>query len=237
MLPGPVFAVELLTTARRARYYALRTFYGLVLLAIFWASYTAYQRSLLFNRLVYPPGGRFPVLVEPGPPGEVSAGEMARFARETFFWFAGTQALTVLLITPSLVGGTIASEKRRKTLHYLLASQLSSGEIVLGKLLARMLMVFVYLAAAVPLMFLLRLFGGVELGLIFATFAATATFAMFLASLAIFFSTFMARARTAITATYLTLFGLVIVPVIMDYFIMIFFRRSTSRGSGPPCGG
>ena len=32
MLPGPVFAVELMTTARRARYYALRTFYGLVLL-------------------------------------------------------------------------------------------------------------------------------------------------------------------------------------------------------------
>ena len=33
MLPGPVFAMELLTTARRARYYVLRTVYAASILA------------------------------------------------------------------------------------------------------------------------------------------------------------------------------------------------------------
>ena len=32
MLPGPVFNVELITTARRARYYAIRFAYGMMLL-------------------------------------------------------------------------------------------------------------------------------------------------------------------------------------------------------------
>ena len=32
MLPGPVFNVELITTARRARYYAIRFVYGMILL-------------------------------------------------------------------------------------------------------------------------------------------------------------------------------------------------------------
>ena len=68
----------------------------------------------------------------------------------------------MLAITPALVGGTIAGEKQRKTLHYLLASELSSAEIVLGKLMARMLMVLVYLVAGVPMLFLLMLFGGVD---------------------------------------------------------------------------
>ena len=56
----------------------------------------------------------------------------------------------------------IANEKQRKTLHYLLSSRLTSGEIVLGKLLARMLHVAVFLAIGLPIMSLLTLFGGVD---------------------------------------------------------------------------
>ncbi|HEV3122211.1 MAG TPA: hypothetical protein VGY53_09920, partial [Isosphaeraceae bacterium] len=36
MLPGPVFNVELVITARRARYYVVRAIYGLVLLILVW---------------------------------------------------------------------------------------------------------------------------------------------------------------------------------------------------------
>ena len=47
----------------------------------------------------------------------------------------------MLVLTPALVAGVIADEKQRKTLHYLMASRLNSAEIVLGKLLVRMLYV------------------------------------------------------------------------------------------------
>ena len=58
---------------------------------------------------------------------------------------ATVQGIAVLLLTPTLVAGVIADERQRKTLHYLLASRLSSGEIILGKLAARLLHVGVFL--------------------------------------------------------------------------------------------
>ena len=39
MLPGPVFNFELITTARRPRYYAVRLAYGLILLYFVWQNY------------------------------------------------------------------------------------------------------------------------------------------------------------------------------------------------------
>ena len=51
------------------------------------------------------------------------------------------QAVAVLFLAPVLVAGAIAEEKQRKTLHYLLASRLSSLEIVVGKLAARLILV------------------------------------------------------------------------------------------------
>ena len=53
----------------------------------------------------------------------------------TFTWFAVVQLGTLLLMIPPLFGSVIADEKQRKTMHYLMASRLSSGEIVLDKLL------------------------------------------------------------------------------------------------------
>ena len=40
MLPGPVFNVELITTARRPRYYAFRVVYGLAILLLVWQNYS-----------------------------------------------------------------------------------------------------------------------------------------------------------------------------------------------------
>ena len=68
----------------------------------------------------------------------------------------------MLILTPALVAGAIADEKRRKTLHYLLASQLTGPEIVLGKLLVRMLYVGVLLGVSFPVMSLLVLLGGID---------------------------------------------------------------------------
>ena len=73
---------------------------------------------------------------------------LAETAEEIFSTFLTTQVVAVLALTPAMVAGTIADEKQRKTLHYLLASQLSSLEIVGGKLAARLLHVVVLVLAA-----------------------------------------------------------------------------------------
>jgi ABC-type transport system involved in multi-copper enzyme maturation permease subunit len=64
-----------------------------------------------------------------------------------------------LALTPALVARVVADEKQRKTLHYLLASRLTSPEIALGKLLVRMLYLAVLLGVSLPVLSLLVLMG------------------------------------------------------------------------------
>ena len=43
MLLGPIFQVEMVSTARRKRYFALRVVYAALILLVMWASYETIQ--------------------------------------------------------------------------------------------------------------------------------------------------------------------------------------------------
>jgi ABC-type transport system involved in multi-copper enzyme maturation permease subunit len=186
MLPGPVFNVELLTLARRTRYYVLRTVYGLLLLLLIWQNDPALYRYSGASET-----------------GEISIQQMAMLGMSLFWTFAATQSIVVLLITPALVAGVIADERQRKTLHFLLSSQLSSAEIVLGKLAARILHVSVFLAMGLPIVALLPLFGGVDPNWVLLFFAATATTMFLLAAGSILVSTYARKPRDAVVTVYM----------------------------------
>ncbi len=181
MLPGPVFNVELLTTARRPRYYAVRVLYGLALLVLIWQNYATWERV----------SGTYH-----------NPQTMRAFAESTFLSMGVMQIVLILGMTPSLTAGVIANEKQRKTLHYLLASPLTSGEIVLGKLLARMLHVAIFLAIGLPVMSLLTLIGGVDPLLVVVTTVLSLSLAFFLSSLAVLCSTVSKRVKEAISVAY-----------------------------------
>jgi ABC-type transport system involved in multi-copper enzyme maturation permease subunit len=185
MLLGPVFHAELLTTARRARYYLARVVYGLALLAVLWSGYRRVQGY-----------------VEARGSDELSIGEMTDFARTTFGGFVSLQAATIILLTPALVAPVIASEKSRKTMHYLLCSRLNSAEIVLGKLGARLLMLAVILALGVPVLSLLQLFGGIEAREILQAYLALGALLVFLAGTSVLVSTVTAEPRRAVFFGY-----------------------------------
>ena len=78
-----------------------------------------------------------------------------------------------------------------------MASRLSSAEIVLGKLLVRMLYVMVLLGVSLPVLSLLVLMGGIDPRLVLLTIGATLSTAWFLASLSIWVSTIARRVREA----------------------------------------
>ncbi len=122
---------------------------------------------------------------------------MPWFAFSAFCAITIGQEILVLLLTPALVAGVIADEKRRKTLHYLMASQLSSGEIVLGKLMVRMLYVTVLLGVSLPVLSLLVLMGGIDPRLVLLGCGATLSTGWFLAALSIWASTIARRVREA----------------------------------------
>jgi ABC-type transport system involved in multi-copper enzyme maturation permease subunit len=183
----------MITTARRPRYYVARVIYGVILLYMLWDQ----QRNWdLFRRVDR--GFRFAAGGTMGRTPE----EVRRFAESAFISFAGVQGFVLLCLIPALVAGVIADEYQRKTLHYLLASRLTSVEIVLGKLAARLLHVGSFVALGLPVVSLLGLYGGLNPDYVFYCYLGTATMVLFVAGLSMLISIVANRPRDAILATY-----------------------------------
>jgi hypothetical protein len=179
--PGPVLRMELLVTARRGRYYAARVAYGLCLLLALWQEYRGWSS---FD------------------PHFATIHNMGRFAESTFLAFAGGQGLALLVLVPALVAGTIADERQRNTLPDLLATGLTGGEIVLGKLGARLLHAGVFLLLGLPVVSLVGLFGGLDPWDVLAVTLGTVSVTLFVAGLSILVSVVAPRPGRAIVTAY-----------------------------------
>jgi len=194
---GPVFQAELVTSSRRGRSYAGRFVYGVLVLVIVTSAY-------------YEVVSRF------ANESEIPIAALATFGRVIFASFAMLQAGVILVMTPALVAGAIADEKQRKTLHYLMASELTSTEIVLGKVAARLLRVAVLGAIGLPVLNLIALFGGVDYPVVLLVYAGTATTTFFLASFSILCSVFAAKPRDAIMQCFLLeILWLTVAPIML----------------------
>jgi ABC-type transport system involved in multi-copper enzyme maturation permease subunit len=204
MLMGPVFRSELLRTARRGRYYLLRALYGALLLLVVWGGYEGTF------------AGRTGVPLK----------QVASFAEKTFVTFAVVQLVTVLVLIPPLYGGAIADEKQRKTLHYLMASRLSGAEIVLDKVLGRLPHLGVFMAIGLPVVSILRLFGGIPIEHLLVAYGGTLTTAVFAVALTVLVSTLARGVRPAMLTAYLLLFLWLFVPPVVQLFGSLTFRAA-----------
>lgn len=127
----------------------------------------------------------------------------ALFAQFFFLVFLMVQLALVVLLTPAYVAGAIADEKDRKTLEFMLATDLSNHEIVLSKLLSRLANMVLFLLTGLPILSILQLVGGVDAELMLYGFAGTGLTMLGIASVGILFSTLLKRPRDAIGMTYL----------------------------------
>src|SRR5580658_4753386 len=110
---GPILGCELRVVARRAKSYRQRSSLAIALLLAVGISLYAVQRAT---------GGR------------LSVQETALFAQYVFSAVLTIQVMLTIGLVPALVAGAIAQERERRTLDSLLATRLTSAEIVLGKL-------------------------------------------------------------------------------------------------------
>ncbi len=194
---GPVFQAELLTSSRRGRFFVGRVIYGLLILIIVTTTY--YQ-----------------VVSQLPSDSEIPIEAMARFGQVIFAAFAMLQGSVILVMTPALVAGAIADERQRKTLHYLMASELTSAEIVLGKVAARLLRVAVLGAIGLPVLNLIGLFGGVDYQVVLLVYGGTATTTFFLASFSILCSVFASKPRDAIMQCFFVeILWLTVAPIML----------------------
>ncbi|MEO6811663.1 MAG: ABC transporter permease subunit, partial [Isosphaeraceae bacterium] len=209
MIAGPVCHTELVRIARRRRTYVWRFVFGMVVLGLIGMNYLTLTD---WTRAWYDPI-----------PRTISIHELSRFGQMLFASLMMAQAILVIALTPGMVADAIADERRRKTLHYLLISRLGSGEIVVGKLAARLVNVAAYVALVLPIASLLTLFGGVDpLELVLGDVAILAT-AYFLAGLSMLVSVLARRPREAVGAAYVLtaawLFGPIVIESLLPWVL------------------
>ena len=112
-----------------------------------------------------------------------SLGDLARFGSAVFALLAPLQLVMAMAFAALLTTAAVAQEKDRKTLELLLLTRMTNSELVLGKLLASSLNVFVLVVAAVPLLMLLTLLGGISYGQVARVVGVTLAAAAVAASL------------------------------------------------------
>src|SRR5262249_59999341 len=150
---GPVFTYEWLMASRRWQMYALRA----VVIALLGVGLT-----IVWWKKTH------------GQPLTISS--LAATGESFFYTLVGIQLALVLLAAPAYTAGAVCLDRARGTLLHLLATDLSDAEIVLGKLLARLLPVLGLVLATVPVLFAAILLGGIDpeaaLGAVLVTLGA-----------------------------------------------------------------
>src|SRR5262245_11358996 len=167
---------------RRGRYFLLRTMYVIALLLLM---YMTFEGTIGIKTSAARPN------------------DLAEFASRFFYRFMLMQFFAVLLLTPAYVGGAIAEEKVRQTLDYLLTTDLTNREIILGQLVSRLANLALFFIAGLPILSLMQLFGGVSPELLWCGFAATLLSLISLSSISLWFSMQMKKPRDAIVLSYL----------------------------------
>ena len=102
--------------------------------------------------------------------GSVKPKDAATFATSFFNVFTAVQFAAVILITPALTANAVAEERASNTLTFLLTTHLTNREIMLGKLLTRLLQVGLLVLTGLPVLAIVQFLGGVEPNLVIATF-------------------------------------------------------------------
>ena len=180
---GPMLWYDLVRTGRRVRTYLIRGAYLLILLAVLWMLYlNAWPHS--------------------GYRGAPLNSQIARFAENFLYTFLTTQYVLMVLLTPAYTAGAIAEEKQKKTIQFILATDLRSHEIVLGKLGARMAHLGLLLLAGLPVLSAVQFLGGVDPHLILAGFAGTAVTLASTAGVGILASVVARPSRAALFLAY-----------------------------------
>ena len=195
---GPIFDKELRVSSRRKKNYNLRSFYIFLLcllIFIIWLALGAVHKpkSALYQAS--------------------RSAEIGRVITIAIVWcqFIFSQLIAIVFLSSS-----ISDEIRSGSLNVLMTTPVNNFQIVTGKLFSKLLQIFLLLAISLPLLAIIRLFGGISWDYILLSFCTTISAVIFTGSLSLLLSVFYGQAYRVIVleaAIYLILF--VLTPILL----------------------
>ncbi len=180
-LLGPIVDKELRVASRRVRYYLLRMiFIGIIGLLVVFSWLAVYR------------GGGSTAL---------QASRMSVISITVTGTVIGFLFMAVPFLAAVMMSNSISDEVRRGTLAVLMTTPITSVQLVVGKLLSRLLQLLLLTAIALPLLSILRLLGGVPWEAVVPGIVLTMTTAILAGSVSLWFSVTARQAHRALSMT------------------------------------
>lgn len=187
---GPVLFQELLLGSRRGRQQVFRrVFAGWLLLQLFLFYFLYLVESNWLGAKIFG--------------GDINSQAAGEFGSHFTAVLVKQQLMLLLLATPAYAAGAITDEKARGTLQYLLSADLTPWEIIVGKLLGRIVQVALLALAALPMLCFIGVFGGLNLLALLVLFAVTLAPLFALGSVSLLASVWSKQTRDAVLGVYL----------------------------------
>jgi ABC-type transport system involved in multi-copper enzyme maturation permease subunit len=215
-LTGPIFDKELRVASRRRRLYTLRVLYILALTlfaGVVWLSKVQYQGDAAFVQSRMAEAGKQIV------------------STIVLFQFCVMQVLAVIMLSSA-----ISDEIYHRTLGTLMTTPIISLQIVLGKVLSRLLQLILLLAISLPMLAIVRVLGGVPWDYLFSGLCITLTASLFAGSVSLLLSIRNLHAYGVILRTMFVLACLYfLLPALLGFAGVQFLRTlgfASTRSSG-----
>jgi len=209
---GPIFVKELRVDSRRARSYVLRFAY-LALMTIFVAiTWTLASRDSSSTTSSYQSADTGKAIV----------------LTITVFQFVALQLIAVIVMSTS-----ISDEVYRGTMSVLMTTPISNFQVIMGKLSSKLLHLAVLVILSVPLLSVVRVFGGVPWNYVVGASCITLTACAFAGAVTLFYSVLIRRAYMTILASLGTLFFLYIVSSILLVLVQAVMALASGFSRNP----
>jgi len=184
-LTGPIFGKELRVSSRRCRNYWLRSVYVLLLtvfVAVVWMSIAEYHGNAAFMQ------------------SRMAVAGSQIVTTTVVFQFIATQVLAVIMLSTA-----ISDEIYHRTLGLLMTTPINSLQIVMGKVLSKLLQLLQLLGITLPVLAIVRVLGGVSWSYLLSSFCITLTSVLLAGALSLAFSIHNRRAYAVIVRTIFVL--------------------------------
>lgn len=208
---GPILGKELRVSSRRRRNYSTRCLYVILLLvfvAVVWA------REIIMTH-------------------NSSLGVADRVAWQIATYAAAAKAVTVTIcvfqfwvvhaLAVIMLSTSVSDEIVKRTLGVLMTTPITPGQIVLGKLAGKFLQLILLVALNLPVLAMIRVFGGIPWDYLVSSTCITLTTGFFSGCISLYFSIGTRRAYLAIMRTVFVLGTLFFFLPVMGG---VFFRKS-----------
>ncbi len=119
-----------------------------------------------------------------------------------YVFATSVEFVMLLFLVPAMTAGSISGERERRTLNLLLTTQMTAGDVVIGKLVANLSTILLLIVSSFPILALVFIYGGITILDVALLLLCYVTTAFLTGSIGVFCSAYFRKSTIATVASY-----------------------------------